>query len=57
MKRNERVINAFINCVLTGMYQQDYAIVLMEDEQKYGYLTDEDKERFYQAMEDNKDLM
>ena len=47
MTRSERVINAFINCVKTGQYSLDYAIVLIEDNQKYGYLTQEDKDVFY----------
>ena len=50
MNRNERVVNAFINCVKCGVYQQDYAILLIEDNQKYGYLTEEDKQRFYSAI-------
>ena len=47
MNRSERVINAFINCVKAGQYTVDYAIVLIEDNQKYGYLTQEDKDVFY----------
>lgn len=47
MTRSERVINAFINCVKTGQYPIDYAITLIEDNQKYGYLTQEDKDVFY----------
>ena len=47
MNRATRVINAFINCVKSGQYSLDYAIVLIEDNQKYGYLTQEDKDVFY----------
>jgi hypothetical protein len=47
MNRAKRVINAFINCVKTGQYTLDYAIVLIEDNSKYGYLTQEDKDIFY----------
>lgn len=50
MNRNERVINAFINCVKSGVYSIDYATTLIEDNQKYGYLTDADKSVFYTAM-------
>ena len=49
--RSKRVINAFINCVKTGVYSADYAITLIEDEGKYGYLSDSDKEIFYAALE------
>lgn len=47
MNRAKRVIQAFINCVKSGQYTLDYAIVLIEDNQKYGYLTQEDKDVFY----------
>lgn len=50
MTRAERVINAFINCVNTGQYSLDYATVLIEDNSKYGYLTDEDKQVFYDTF-------
>lgn len=49
--RAKRVINAFINCVKTGVYSEDYAITLIEDEGKYGYLSDSDKEMFYESLE------
>lgn len=47
MNRSKRVIKAFINCVKSGQYSLDYAIVLIEDNQKYGFLTEEDKNGFY----------
>lgn len=47
MTRGKRVIKAFINCVKTGQYTLDYAIVLIEDNEKYGFLTEEDKNEFY----------
>ena len=47
MNRSKRVINAFINCVKSGQYSLDYAIVLIEDNQKYGFLTEDDKAVFY----------
>lgn len=46
-KRENRVINAFINCVKSGEFSFDYAVTLIEDSNKYGYLSDEAKERFY----------
>ena len=51
-KREERVINAFINCVKNGEFTFDYAITLIENNEKYGYLTEEAKEVFYNAFED-----
>lgn len=49
-KREERVINAFINCVNKGEFTFDYAVVLIESNEKYGYLSDEAKETFYNAF-------
>ncbi len=50
-KREKRVINAFINCVKSGEYTYDYAVILLEDETKYGWISDEAKEVFYEAFE------
>jgi hypothetical protein len=50
-KREERVINAFIECVKKGEFSLEYATTLIEDNNKYGYLTDEAKELFYNAFE------
>ena len=50
-KREKRVIQAFINCVRSGEYSLDYAIVLIEDNAKYGWLSDAAKEAFYAAFE------
>ena len=50
-KREQRVINAFINCVNRGEFTLDYAITLIEDTDKYGYLTDTAKETFYAEFE------
>lgn len=50
-KREERVIRAFINCVKNGQYSFDYAVTLIENNEKYGYLTDEAKEIFYEECE------
>lgn len=55
-KREKRVINAFINCVEKGEYSYDYACILIEDSQRYGYLTDEAKEEFYSRFEANEDV-
>ena len=50
-KRETRVINAFINCVKTGEYSLDYAILLIEDNARYGWLSEEAKEAFYAAVD------
>lgn len=51
-KREQRVIKAFINCVKSGEYTADYAICLIEDQSKYGWLSDAAKEVFYAAIEE-----
>ena len=53
-KREKRVINAFINCVKTGEYTFDYACLLIEDNQKYGWISAEAKEVFYAEFEDEE---
>ena len=50
-KREKRVIKAFINCVKSRQYTFDYAVTLIENTEKYGYLTDEAKEAFYAEFE------
>lgn len=53
-KRENRVINAFINCVKRGEYTFEYACLLIEDTQRYGYLTNEAKEVFYAEFENDE---
>lgn len=50
-KREQRVIKAFINCVKNGEYTLDYAVLLIEDQARYGWLSDAAKEVFYEAVE------
>ena len=50
-KREQRVINAFLNCIRTGEYTEDYAILLIEDQSRYGWLSDTAKDYFYAQLE------
>lgn len=50
-KKEQRVVNAFINCVKSGEYSYDYAVTLINNTEAYGYLTEEAKEVFYKAFE------
>lgn len=50
-KREQRVINAFIACVKSGEFTEEYAILLIEDTQRYGWLSEASKEVFYNALE------
>jgi len=56
-KREKRVIQAFINCVNTGEYTLDYAIILIENNEKYGWLSEEAKDVFYAEFEDEVEDM
>lgn len=51
-KREQRVINAFISCVKSGEFSVSYAITLIEDNQRYGWLSDAAKDAFYEAVEE-----
>jgi hypothetical protein len=50
-KREIRVINAFLNCIKHGEYTVDYAITLIEDNQRYGWLSDTAKDYFYEQID------
>lgn len=50
-KRETRVINAFLNCIKSGEYSEDYAILLIEDESRYGWLSDAAKDYFYEELD------
>ena len=50
-KREQRVINAFLNCIRHGEYTEDYAITLIEDQQRYGWLSEMAKEHFYDELD------
>ena len=50
-KRERRVITAFINCVERGEYTFDYACLLIEDNARYGWLSENAKEVFYAHFE------
>ena len=54
-KRETRVINAFINCVRSGEYTFDYAVILIEDSARYGWLSETAKETFYNAFENEEE--
>ena len=55
-KKEKRVIKAFINCVKNGEFSYDYAVTLIEDTDKYGYLTDKAKESFYAEFESETEV-
>ena len=50
-KREKRVITAFLNCIAHGEYTVDYAITLIEDNARYGWLSETAKDYFYAQLE------
>lgn len=54
-KRETRVINAFLNCIRHGEYTVDYAITLIEDNARYGWLSDAAKDYFYDQIEQEEE--
>ena len=50
-KREQRVIRAFLNCIEHGEYTEDYAITLIEDNARYGWMSNEAKDVFYEELE------
>lgn len=50
-KREQRVINAFCNCVRSGEFTADYAITLIEDRQRYGWLSEAAYNAFYDFLD------
>lgn len=52
--REIRVLNAFKNCIEHGEYSEDYAILLIEDNQRYGWLSNDAKSEFYSWLDSRK---
>ena len=50
-KREKRVVDAFINCIKHGEYTEDYAITLIEDDARYGWMSNEAKDYFYEEID------
>ena len=50
-KREKRVVDAFIRCVESGEFTPNYAILLIEDDKRYGWLSDTAKDAFYEALD------
>lgn len=51
-RREQRVVDAFINCIKHGEYTVDYAITLIEDNARYGWMSDTAKEEFYRRIDE-----
>lgn len=52
--REIRVLNAFKNCIERGEYSEYYAVLLIEDNQRYGWLSNDAKTEFYDWLDSRK---
>ena len=50
-RRETRVVNAFLNCIRMGEYTEDYAITLIEDNARYGWMSNTAKDYFYEELD------
>lgn len=50
-RREQRVINAFINCIKSGEYTEDYAVTIIEDNARYGWMSEAAKDVFYEELD------
>lgn len=51
-KREQRVINALENCVKSGEFSVDYAIITLENNVGYAWVTDAAKDEFYSWLDE-----
>lgn len=51
-KREQRVINALENCVKSGEFSVDYAIITLENNVGYAWVTDAAKDEFYNWLDE-----
>jgi len=51
-KREQRVINAIENCVKSGEFSVDYAIITLENNVGYAWVTDAAKDEFYSWLDE-----
>ncbi len=49
--RERRVVRAFEVCVERGEYTAEYAILLIEDRARFGWLSDGAKDAFYEWLD------
>ena len=50
-RRESRVVAAFLDCIRHGEYTEAYAVTLIEDDARYGWMSEAAKEAFYAALE------
>ena len=56
-ERERRVIEAFLKTVRDRNETKEYVIILMEDEQRFGWLSDTAKQYFYDHVDDQDEWL
>lgn len=55
-KREKRVIDAFVNCIAHGEFTIDYADVLIADQSKYGWLSEQALDYYEEQTEQFREV-
>lgn len=55
-KREKRVIDAFVNCIRHGEFSVDYADVLIADQSKYGWLSEQALDYYEEQTEQFREV-
>ncbi len=54
-KREARTVNAFLNCIKYGEYTEAYATTLIEDDKRFGWMSEEAKQAIYSSLSAGED--
>ncbi len=55
-KKDKRVVDAFVNCIKHGEFSVDYADVLIADQSKYGWLSEQALEYYEEQTEQFREV-
>lgn len=55
-RRMKRTIDAFVNCIKHGEFSVDYADVLIADQSKYGWLSEQALEYYEEQTEQFREV-
>ncbi len=55
-RRMKRTVDAFVNCIKHGEFSIDYADVLISDQSKYGWLSEQALEYYEEQTEQFREV-
>lgn len=55
-RKEKRVVDAFVNCIKHGEFTIDYADVLIADQSKYGWLSEQALEYYEEQTEQFREV-